>query len=285
MMIDRIRGSGWLPSGLRSRAVALITAQAVVLDAGHKASPLARVLQPQSVRQTGSWTENLTEHLTAAMHELLQMMDDAHVTRQRLHLVVSDFFSRPAFIPVPKRPRHDGALLALITGHYRHVYGDPMADWRFCWQHHGGQLRAVAWPTTALSVLTNGLAKRQCVLALARPLGLEVATRLPSLPDALWLALISQQCASLFRLQRGLLQDWIVCTDTCPSHSVPLQLARSAALRDDDCQNLWVLDLNCADDTALLRQTLTARGWTWHQVSPTDLTPHWVWPLHPKTAQ
>ena len=271
-------------SALRPPCRALITPDAVVLDAGGKRAPW--VLRAGG----GASVPELPDRFALAVGDLLTLLDQAQVHGRRVQVAMSDAWARPLVVTLPAKPASDEAVDALLASHYRKTYGDLMTGWRCCWSQHDTRLVALAWPAAALDALHNGLAQRGCVLASAQSLGVLLGTPLASEPGACWLALLARSHVVLMRLQHGTLQDLLVVSGAGDSASVdglaqqwPLQLARQAARRGDACRALVIIDWDAAHDLPAVRKNLLDAGWSSRVCASAELSSTWVWRLQQQT--
>jgi len=243
----------------RSSCRALLTPHGVVLESGRR-KPVRHQFDI-SCKQAGTAPEQFQN---AVVH-LLQWMDAQGIFGRRLHLVASDAWARPAVLPLPAKMATPDEINALLASHYRRVYGDLADGWRWCWDHQQDTLIAVAWPTNALNTLNAGLAQRHCVLASAKPLGADIFSQLPRSADSQWLMILMHPSVSLMRSQNGIIQNW--CVTAHQPSLLPLQLAREAARRGDNCRSLMIVDLHTPSNTLNMdafRNTMQADGWTVH---------------------
>ncbi len=253
----------WARAALRPSCHALITPQAVVLDAGGSMRPALR----QCVSSSGSLEERFGEAVAA----LLQLIDDSGLRGRRLRVVVSDFWARPLVLPLMGKRNSDEEMESLLQRQYHATYGDMMNDWHWCWEERGARLLAVAWPTAGINALRDGLRQRSCVLASARPLAIDVASKALNDGGSTWLAIIEQQSVTLVRQQTGAWEDWRVIPAAADrSESLPLLLAREVVRRGDGCRALTLVDLTGTANVTLLRSTLTESGWSMRVVSLTE---------------
>lgn len=269
-----------LLSYLRPSCRVLMTPNAVVLQTARGAQALVC-----PVRRAPGLPAPQPPQLAQAVALLLQMLATARVQGRRVHLLVSDFWARPAVLVMPAKTRSDAETDALLAKHFGAMYGDPVQDWRICWSATTRHLTSLAWPNAALTALNAGLAARNCVLASAKPMGLVVAKHLPHDPSPHWLLILTRSCASLLRWQQGELIDWCVLPDVSGSTDwtcdLPLLLAREAARRGDTCRALRMVDFAATANTAntantsRLRQTLQDAGWSPKMVSA-ELCAHWL---------
>jgi hypothetical protein len=214
---------------------------------------------------------------------MLKLMDQAEVRGRRVQVAVSDHWARPALLTLPEKPQSDEAIDAMLTSHYRRIYGELMDGWRWCWSQHGTRLTAVAWPAGALDTLQTGLTQRNCVLSCAKPLGLMLGAQLGKEPGACWLAVLARPSVTLMRLQNGVLQEWCVMSGMLEPSSLPgqlpLQLAREAARHGDKCRSLVIIDFDAATDLPLVRKNLLDAGWSSRICAASELSSNWVWRL------
>ena len=239
----------------RPACQALIAPQAVALACGGRARPLVQ----QGRHSSGS----LEQQFSAAVADFFQLVDAAGLHGRRWNVRVSEYWARPLVLPMQGPLPGDDEVDIVLASQYRRIYGDLMAGWYWCWdwQHH--QILAVAWPQVGLNALREGIHQRGGVLASAKSLCMEVASEAMQDKTSSWLALIEQQSLTLVRQHNGLWQDWCVT----PLHddvevSLPLQLAREAARRQDDCRVLTLVDLKGMSPVVALRQALTDTGWS-----------------------
>ena len=206
---------------------------------------------------------SLEEQFNSAVADLLQMGDESATQGRRLHLVVSDFWARPLLLPLPGKLPSDEEVDTLLQRQYRRAYGDLMDGWAWCWERQGAQLIAVAWPAAGLQLLREGLAARHCVLGSALPLAVCLAARAAGHSGDAWLAIVEAQSVSLVRNSGGLWLDWCVLPHAGDAAlSLPLQLQREAARRQDNCRSLTVLNLAATTNAIALRKTLQDSGWS-----------------------
>lgn len=242
---------------LRPALHALIAPQAVVVETGAGARPL--------LRQLGNPCSTAEEQFGAAVVDLLQLIDDPGLHGRRLHVVVSDFWARPLVLPLQGKLPSDEEIDVVLQSHYRRTYGDLMDDWHWCWVVQDARLVAVAWPTAGLAALREGIAQRGCVLASAKPVAIDVASKVELEGVSSWLAIMEWQSVTLVRQQGGVWQDWCVMPgDADTAESLPLQLARESARRRDDCRTVTIVDLNGTTNLTLIRKTLVDAGWLVH---------------------
>ena len=259
-------------SVFRPACRALLTPQAVVLEPGDKSAPLVRRLDATGLP--------LELQFTQAMAVLLQMLDQAGVQGQRLHLLVSDDWTRPALLALPNPSASETAVETLLARHYRGVYGDLMDAWQWCWDLQGIQLVAVAWPKVGLDALRAGLAVRFCTLASARSLGLALASQLSVKSDVCWVLVNAPTSATLLRLQGSALQHWCVLAHPIGDvQSMPVQLAREALRRSDSCRSVVIIDCNASNTSALLLQNLLVAGWVARVCADSTFANMWGWRL------
>lgn len=259
-------GLRWARSLLRPGCQALITPQAVVLNPGGKTRPIVR----QCINLSGT----LEMQFAAAVNDVLQMMDVENLQGRRLQLVVSDYWARPVTLPIVGKPPGDEQIEIVLQNHYRRTYGDLMNGWQLCWAAQAARLVAVAWPTDGLDVLRGGLARRGCILAEAKPLTIDIASK--ALPGRVssWLAIMEPQSITLVHQQDGLWQDWCVSINaTDMAQTLSLQLARETACCGDKCRLLTLVNLNASTSVNLIRKTLIDAAWTLR-----------VWPSTPTDA-
>lgn len=249
------RGLAQLTSLVRQGCHALMTPQAVVLDAGGRVRPL--------VRQSRDSMGSLEERFDAAVNDLLALIDEADLKGKRLHLVVSDYWARPLVLPWSGKKPSDEEVDTLLQKHFQQTYGQLMDGWQWCWTVQGSRLLAVAWPGKGLTMLREGVAQRACVLASARPLAVDVASKNPIERGASWLVIMEQQSLTLVRQQDGVWEDWFVVSCSVDmAETLQLQLVRESARRQDHCRALTLLDLNGKTNLTLLRKTLGEAGWS-----------------------
>jgi hypothetical protein len=101
------------------------------------------------------------------------------------------------------------------------------------------------------------------VLTSAKPLSVDVASKIPIERGASWLVIMEHQSFTLVRQQDGRWEDW--CVVSCGvdmAETLQLQLAREAARRQDHCRALTLVDLNGKTNLTLLRKTLGEVGWS-----------------------
>lgn len=263
-----------LRARLRPRLHALLSAQAVVLDAGANAkAPLAvHPLAPQSPAGPVS--------LDPAVGHLLRLLDQPAAQGRSLQLVVSDHWLHPALLTLPDPSCSDQIIQKMLVDHYRQVYGDLADAWCWTWQRHASRLLALAWPQAAMQALQSGLAQRQCVLTSALPLSLALTQGVPLPVGASWLIVASAESATLLRQDQGVLQDWCVLQGTQLAQNVSTELARSAARRGDACKAVQILTLNAANDATALCQALLQAGWQASLLADNGRTQHWATRLH-----
>lgn len=268
--MNQISASAGLPvlnrvlSALRPACHALITPQAVVLDAGGgRVRPL--------VRQCSNPSGGLETQFEAAVADLLQLMDDSGSHGRRLHVVVSDFWARPLVLPLQGQMPSDEDVDVVLQSQYRRIYGDLMGGWHWCWDRQGARLLAVAWPEGGLAALRQGIAQRNGVLASARPLAMDIAAKAVDEKTPSWLAIIEGQSVSLLRQQGGVWEGWCVLPgDSSQAENLPVQLARETARRSDNCRAVTLVDLHGAANTTHLRKTLAGACWVTKTWSPTQ---------------
>ena len=242
-------------SSIRPGCQTLLAPHAVVLDAGAGA--------PLAIRLRSHPTESLEAQFSAAVAELLQLMDQAGLRGRRLQLVVSDFWVRPMVLPLIGKLPSDADIDIVLQSQYRRTYGELMDGWHWCWAVQDARLLAAAWPAAGLAALREGMAQRGCILAQARPLAIDIASNALGDDGSSWLAILEQHSFTLVRQQNGVWQDWCVTPiDTEMATNLPLQLARETARRQDACRSVTLVDLTGVANTKLIRTTLTDEGWT-----------------------
>ena len=243
--------------------------------------------QPPLFEHTSMSTAAVEEQFSATVAGLLGLLDKSKVRGRRLQVAISDQWARPLVLTLPGRPQDDEAIDALLIGHYRKIYGDLMDNWRWCWSQHGARLVAVALPARALDALQIGLAQRDCVLSSARPLGLLLGSQLGNEPGACWLVILMRLGATLMRLQNGVLQEWSVVTGAADASSLaaqlPLQLAREAARRGDNCRAVAIIDFEAVIDLPTVRKNLLDAGWASRVCTAAELSSAWAWRLQQLT--
>lgn len=259
MKNDLVRATGSVLdralSNLRPPCQALLAPHAVVLDTG--------VGAPLALRLGGHPTGTLEAQFSAAVAELLQLMDEAGLRGRRLQMVVSDFWVRPMVLPLTGNLPNDAEIDIVLQSQYRRTYGDLMDGWRWCWAVQDARLLSAAWPAAGLAALREGIAQRGCILAQARPLAIDIASNALGDDGSSWLAILEQHSFTLVRQQDGVWQDW--CVTPCNAETaaiLPLQLVRESARRQDDCRTVTLVDLTGAANIKFIRSTMTEAGWT-----------------------
>ncbi len=264
-------------AALRPRCLALMTPQTLVLDVRGEQQPL--------VERSSKIAIAVEDEFSAAVTGLFGLLDKAKVRGRRLHLAISDQWTRPLVQTLSGKPENDKAIDTLVMGNYRKIYGDLMDNWRWCWSQHGSRLIAVALPARAFGALQTGLAERDCVLSSARPLGLMLGGQLGNEPGAFWLLILMGTSATLMRLENGVLQDWCmvsgagVADPATLAEQLPMQLTREAARRDDNCRAVVIIDFESTIGLALVRKSLQDAGWASRVYASTELSATWVWRL------
>ena len=240
---------------LRPACHALMVPHAVVLNTGSQASPL--------VRQCHNFAGTLEDQFDAAATNLLQLVDESGCRGRRLHLVVSDFWARPLVLPMAGNLPCDEDIDAVLTSQYRRTYGDLMGGWRWCWDHQGERLVAVAWPAAGLVALQEGLARLGGVLVSAKPLAVDVACTMPRAVGPGWLAIVESQSFTLLRQLEVGWQAWCVTPGSADlAHNLPLQLARECARSGDDCRSVTLIDLLNTANINNVKAALADAGWS-----------------------
>jgi len=264
---------------LRPPCHALMTPQTLVFDPAGG--------QPPLFEHSSMIAAAVEEEFSATVAGLFRLLDKSKVRGQRLRVAISDQWARPLVLTLLGKPQNDEAIDALLTTHYRKIYGDLMDNWRWCWSQHGARLVAVALPARALDALQTGLARRDCVLSSARPLGLVLGRPLGNEPGACWLVILMRLGASLMRLQNGVLQDWCVVTGAADASSLaaqlPMQLAREAARRGDHCRAVVIIDFDAVIDLPTVRKNLLDAGWASRVCAAAELSSAWAWRLQELT--
>ena len=247
-------GIGRALSYLRPACSALIAPHAVVLDTGGQLRPRVQL------RADRAGTPE--QQFSAAVADLLQMVDASGMRGRRLRLVLSDFWARPMLLALPGQVPDDDETDVLLQGQYRRTYGELMQGWRICWTRQATQLLAVAWPGAGLRALGEGLALRGWVLERARPLAIDVARHTGGRGSSAWLVIVERHSASCVRQQDGVWIEWIVGrADQDTGASLPLLLERENARRGDTCRSATIIDLDGKADMNLIRKTLVDSGW------------------------
>lgn len=266
-------------AALRPRCRALMTPQTLVLDAGGGRKPLVEVSSmPRAA---------VDEQFSGAVAGMFGLLDKVKVRGRCLHVAISDQWTRPLALTLPGKPENDKAIDTLVIGHYRKIYGDLMDNWRWCWSQHGSRLVAVALPACGLDALQIGLARRDCVLSIAKPLGLMLGRQLGNEPGACWLVILMRLSATLMRLESGVLHDWCVVSGAADPASLaeqlPMQLGREAARCDDGCRAVVIIDFEATVDLVLVRKNLMNAGWASRVCASNELSATWVWRLQQLT--
>lgn len=232
------------------------------------------------LHQRGNRSGTIEEQFDAAVADLLQLIDDSGLHGRRLHVVVSDFWARPLVLPLQGKLPSDEEIDVVLQSHYRRTYGDLMDGWRWCWAVQGARLVAVAWPTAGLAALRDGIAQRGCVLTSAKPLAIDVTSKVQLEGVSSWLAIMERQSVTLVRQQGGVWQDWcVVPGDADIATSLPLQLTRESARRQDDCRTVTIVDLSGTTNLTLIRKTLVDAGWLVHIHATHETSTSLAWRL------
>lgn len=269
--------NGWhrALSFLRPAYQVLMTPDAVVLEPGSGNTSL--------VRRSAETNAPLEEQFRLAVADLLAMIDACGAHGRRLHIVVSDAWARPLVVPSSDEMPNETEMDSVLEHLYRRTYGPLMEGWSWCWSMQQERLVAVAWPAAGLAELHAGLHSRACVLASAKPLAIDLAGDMVSAllaPDqACWLVLIEpqleRQSITLVRQQSGIWDDWIVMpADAGGADSavtLPLQLAREAARRGDDCRQAIIMDLSGVAKINLIQKALADQGWQVRVRTPAEV--------------
>ncbi len=247
-------GLRWGMALFRGSAHALVAPQAVVFDDGVRARRL--------IRQGGHAVGTSEEQFAAAVQVLFGLIDSAGSHGRRLHVVVSEFWSRPLVLHFPGDVPSDEEVDAVLKSSYQRIYGDMTQEWCLSWSLKDAQLISVAWPAKGLVALREGLAQRAGILSSAKPLTLEVARAVLGPKESTWLAVIEPCSISIVRQQAGIWQDWCVIPGGADlAANLSTLLARAAARRNDDCKKLVVMDLAGASNGDLLRKALMGGKW------------------------
>lgn len=241
----------------RPRCHALITPTHVVLDVGGKSRPFVHHRRNEATATVHDFS--------AAVTDLMQLLDKAGIEGTRLYVVVSDYWASTAILPTDGININDEEVEKLLFRHYSKLHGDDVLDWRWCWDQSDKHLVAVAWPENGLTTLKSELEKRNCSLTSAKPTGLEVLSALSDLANLAnmqWLLVVTKGCTTLLRLKNDELIDWRVftCATEWPD-DIALQLSREIVIRPDIHRDITVVNLDKLTDHLPLKKSLSSAGW------------------------
>jgi hypothetical protein len=239
---------------LRPKCYALVSPKHVVLDVGGKSRPFVYPFE--------SMPEAMADQFEVAMAKLLHLTDAAGVRGRQLSVVVSDAWARPAVLTLPDKAATDETVDKVLAEHYRKTYGDLMDGWRMCWDRLDKQLVGVAWPEAGLATLNVGLMQRDCFLASAQPLGLEVVNSLSNVPNSGWVLILARPYVTMLLMQEGGLVDWWVFAEGNDlTASLILRLSRESARRSAVGKTVVIIDFHDESNVASSTQALLDAGW------------------------
>ena len=240
---------------LRPPLHALLTPPAVVLELGAAVRP--------AVRRCAHRAGGIELQFESAIADLLLLLDNAKLKGRRVHVWVSDHWSRPLLLPLHGNRPADAEIDILLQTQYRRIYGDMMNAWSWCWDLQNSYLTALAWPETGLAALRAGLNARHCAIASARPLAMDIAAKANLPSQTGWLAIVESQSFTLLHQQNGDWLTWSVTHCGADLHTLlPLQLARLSACTPPTQTAVTLVNTTTEQNLDALRQALAQAGWT-----------------------
>jgi hypothetical protein len=242
---------------------ALIAMHGVVLSADSGARPTVRLVDPTSKDLVDQFSDNVS-----ILTEMVQRMG---VHGRRLHVLVSDYWARPLTLQLAGNKFKDDEIETVLKSQYRRQFAESMDDWTWCWERQGAQLAAVAWPMRGLKLLRQDVKARNCILASALPLSIDVAKQMVTVGDSTWLAIVEIASVTLVRQQKNGWCRWLVIpADRVVVENLGVQLTREAVRCEDECRRVMVVKLSGDADMSVCHKGLVQAGWSIKVCSPSS---------------
>jgi hypothetical protein len=239
---------------VRPTCYALLTPQAVVLDTGGTSRP--------QVRQCPENSLDVEQGMQQAVKVLLQMLDASKVQGKRLHVYLSDGWTRPMIMPLVGKASKPEDINALLQSQYRRVYGDLLPNWHIAWDLQQGRLYAQALPAKPWHALQQGITQHGNVLQVASTSMSTVVEQVMAQQSTGWIVQLSPQNMSLVYQENTTWQHWVVIPLIINQEA---QLAeyvlREAARLQNTCQQVSILHIAAEPLAKQLEKELKTAGW------------------------